>query len=63
MGIKEELNILEKYRISPNELTVLKTVILAKEGDTTFLQKLLTLNVIDFRENLVSVSSYTSYYS
>lgn len=57
MGIKEELNILEKYRISPNELTVLKTVIFAKEGDTTFLQKLLTLNVIDFRENLVSLQN------
>lgn len=55
MRIDEELNILEKYRISPNELFVLKTVILAKEGETKYLQKLLTLNVIDFRENLVSL--------
>lgn len=55
MRIDEELNILEKYRISPDELFVLKTVILAKEGETKYLQKLLTLNVIDFRENLVSL--------
>ena len=57
MRIEEELNILEKYRISPNELAVLKTVILAIEGDTTYLQKLLTLNVIDFRDNLVSLQN------
>lgn len=57
MRVDEEINILEKYRISPDELFVLKTLILAKEGDAKYLQKLLTLNVIDFRENLVSLKN------
>lgn len=59
-NIQDEFSLLEKYKISPNEFTAIKVILLAQSEDSEYLFKfnnILTLVDIKFRDILVSLQN------
>lgn len=55
-SIEEELNMLDKYRINPTELFVLRLLLIAQEeGDESFISRYLSIDNRNFRELLISL--------
>lgn len=58
--INDEFDILAKYKLTPNELMAIRTILLAIDGDNEYLIKfnnILTINDIKFRDILISLKS------
>lgn len=58
--INDEFDILAKYKLTPNELMAIRTILLAIDGDNEYLIKfnnILTVNDIKFRDILISLKS------
>lgn len=57
-NIDNEIALLEKYELSPNELFVLKLVLLLQDGDTNYLKRWLQINDgCDFRDIIISLQN------
>ncbi len=58
INLNDELILLEKYRLTPTELTAIKTILLAKDGEEEYLIKfnnILTLCDLKLRNLLISL--------